>query len=733
MALEIQHEESILLAVPAIHYKAVFAAEVHRLCLQQVSRPDAIAVELDPESLEALILFLKALGVREGSQTQLPCMLGLISTNSVQAKGHSVLALSATDSIIEAVRLSIELGIPVHGIDTPDFPVPTMPEQLLEDSVDAWKCFSGYIERNESAAHLTRDKAIDTKREQVMVAKLKWILSKYSRVLYTGGLAHWKEIKLLLQNPLIYPDNSENSGRSVSFHRVIIHPQLALMFVDSLPVNTTIYENYRNSAAEELSFHYRKAVRIVLDSSYKHYGEKMGGLQYDTFMGTVQAFERLLFNQCLVSQRKQAGMNNVLTTAHTMMHRNYNRVLASSLMDIQRPWASQENFPGYSILYPDTSMNSEKKEVKGIYACYQPSALDHFFEILKNEYSFFLPATPELQEQMNLLQSLWLWEEGMPPKQKIATYNSWIWPPCEALLYGTAQQASRIAMEGNNDTTNTVFEGSLYDGVDIKATTRSIIQGSPRIYVKQPRLRRQTFISDDKNPEPAVFLFPSSPETNKSRWTTYIGGSSIGDHVRDRKRFEEVAREKGHVFIANVTFGVEEKIPVHLGKIVESSTLLSGITIFGNPCINSIQAADWVESNQYQCCPVVKSSSVSTLISTYRERYNLEISLDDWQSALIILAIPFVKERLLVIAPETYKPSLQIQRMLNARRVVLSIVPLGYFPGGKIEEMRHRLTVRSLDRHGCKFAPEVEFELGQAVDTYFEMLSKHMRMQLGKR
>ncbi len=191
MALEIQHEGSILLAVPAIHYKAVFAEEVHRLCLHQVSRPDAIAVELDPESLEALILFLKALGVREGSQTQLPCMLGLISTNSVQAKGHSVLALSATDSIIEAVRLSIELGIPVHGIDTPDFPVPTMPEQLLEDSVDAWKCFSGYIERNESAAHLTRDKAIDTKREQVMVAKLKWILSKYSRVLYTGGLAHW--------------------------------------------------------------------------------------------------------------------------------------------------------------------------------------------------------------------------------------------------------------------------------------------------------------------------------------------------------------------------------------------------------------------------------------------------------------------------------------------------------------------------------------------------------------
>ena len=47
---------SILRAVPAMHYRAVFAKEVNRLCAQEATRPDAIAVELGVHLVKEIVL-----------------------------------------------------------------------------------------------------------------------------------------------------------------------------------------------------------------------------------------------------------------------------------------------------------------------------------------------------------------------------------------------------------------------------------------------------------------------------------------------------------------------------------------------------------------------------------------------------------------------------------------------------------------------------------------------------
>lgn len=75
MQPEIKVGNSMLKAVPAIHYKAVFAREIYRLCCQGNQKPDAIAVELGPHVVLEIIKWMKELGIGPGKKNELPCML----------------------------------------------------------------------------------------------------------------------------------------------------------------------------------------------------------------------------------------------------------------------------------------------------------------------------------------------------------------------------------------------------------------------------------------------------------------------------------------------------------------------------------------------------------------------------------------------------------------------------------------------------------------------------------
>ncbi len=40
--------DTLIEAVPSVHYRSVFAAEVNKICSSETTRPEAIAVELGP-------------------------------------------------------------------------------------------------------------------------------------------------------------------------------------------------------------------------------------------------------------------------------------------------------------------------------------------------------------------------------------------------------------------------------------------------------------------------------------------------------------------------------------------------------------------------------------------------------------------------------------------------------------------------------------------------------------
>ncbi|HPM87658.1 MAG TPA: hypothetical protein PKX27_06735, partial [Bacteroidales bacterium] len=251
----IKINRSEIIGVPAIHNRAVFAREVNYLCSARETRPEAIAVELGPHIVAELVAWMKELGICRRTGTWLPCMLGLLIENRfihpdlaknamnlqenlykplsdisadllkklLYFSGKYLVALSATDSIIEAIRCSVELDIPVIGIDMDEMSAKPDKILLVEEPVHSSFNLQNYVSGNENHAAETRDPYVDSRREFVMAARLKRIAEIYKKILVTGGIAHWVKIKELLSDPAVRPAEILFPTLPLKLKRSVIH------------------------------------------------------------------------------------------------------------------------------------------------------------------------------------------------------------------------------------------------------------------------------------------------------------------------------------------------------------------------------------------------------------------------------------------------------------------------------------------------------------------------------
>jgi len=756
----------ILRAFPAIHYHAVFAQAVNTCCTNEDTRPGAIAVELGPHMVNTIAVWMRELGVGKGDNIMLPCMLGVlvknrlihpdfrdsaffleehfgkplseisstIKLNMLRFSESYLVALSSTDSIIEAIRCAIELDIPVFGVDLDEFSIGNDGHMLIEEPSDSSFELEKYIGRNAVNAGKLRDEYIDFRRETVMASRLKKILSEHKSVLYTCGLAHWDSIKSLLFDPAVKPADFLTPWLAPEMTRVIIHPSISLRFMDAYPVLNTYYEESRlkqsrlENQAMQLPEHF-PVYREIIERTYKKYFSETGSEITRISGGTEQipGFESLLSNFRLMLQRNVPPMAAMFEASVSIMPPAFSSELASILMDINREWASPAHFPGLPVLCPaklstdDFCQLVETRPVKD-----NPDKTSHDRKV---PFSVMYSGSNCSPGQFT---KFWTWADDPREKSQNAYYNSWVWPPCESLLYGSAHEAARVAVTRSNEPYPSVFEGTLYQGIDIKATMRSIIQGEERIYIRKPSSSKKIYVPDGKSPDPTVFIFTLPEEGNGSHWSVLIGGSMIGDHVKNKKRFEAVRQAKGSTFIASIAFCHYVDVPEKLAQHVEGIRMLEGITVFGNPCINAKQGAQWVEDNDFCCCPVSRSSSINNLVGEYSMTHGVEISLVEWQNALIQFAIPYAKERVVIIAPMKFRIHGSLLNAAKRRNIDLSLVPLNYFPADRIEEMRKRIFIRSNDPDGLNFPAEVEQLLGQNPKKHMELLPVYMQEQLIK-
>lgn len=768
--------ESALLAIPAVHGRAVFAAWVNSVCATESTRPEAIAVELGQDAVESARSWLVELSKKN---SQLPIMLGLARPNrylhpSKQEKAirlqsrhgqplHmlppsilyeelgfssiSLLCLSPTDSIIEAIRCGIELGIPIYGIDLEEHADGERQSIIIEDPVEAEVDLSGYVQRNGIRAINGSDQWVDARRDKVMAARLKTLLKKHKKVLFTGGLAHWPSIQRLIDDPDQLPASKLPRGKK-SHTRVLVHPSLAVFQMDLFPNIATLYEQQRlrvdYGVKEPWIINYQSILRDHLDEAYKHFladttdsngaQEKLYDLEW------ITSFEQFISNFSAVELRKHPNLNSVVQAAESLMSTSFFVQLGESLMNHGVKWSKPEDFPHLPFLDPFFEKNTESpwgeqcarlgiptnsnvgSKKKQTYLYTEPFYFSsHRHDSRENRPVQFI--TPwSVQEQRDSAET---------DDNNHCNTTRWVWPPCEFLLYGTAYQAAEIVRSNSLDRMAEPFEGSLLDGIDTRTSMRARIRGDGSIFVKRRQTGENFIISQGQGLDPTVFIFADPDKPAEGQWDMgTAGGYEIRDYLStpDKVEFDNLIDERGSNFVCSVYLAKDEMVPDILRDVVMESQCIQGTVTFGNPCAHVKQSALWLGLMEFRVGPVMRSHGMDKLLEFYDAEHQMEIDLNDWSTSLVRLAIPYARSRVIVVAPDNFSISPEIKEEAKKHQIVIEVVPLSFFSNQRIREVQMKYSVLA-GNDGLQLTREHELLLGPK-DRHLDLLPAMMRVQV---
>ena len=765
-----------LIGVPAVHNRAVFAEMVNRACADAATRPAAIAVELDPAAAAAVAGWLEALGVAPG-EAPLPCMLGLARQNRrihprfkaaalrlQQTTGRQLhelapdllyrelgyapvglLCLSPTDSIIEAIRCALELKAPLYGIDLDDPAAPAeRPARHRRDPLAARGDLAAYLRALGRQADQARDEHTDGRRELVMAARLKALLMRHDRVLFTGGLGHWASLCRLLADDGLAPAREVPQDGPVRYQRVLVHPRQALAHMDLFPRLTAAYEAARQPVTrdrarrEDLDF--QDQFRHCLEAAFRRYAESAGSAESNH--GLV-GYTQYLLNVCLLAQCLVPDIATALAAARSMMPGAFVQILADTLMDFD--WASSARFGDLPIIGPDaaTRPRAGQTAARSVMKTPVPESAGDQPEYADSAPFYVAPLHGD--QGPGLAECAWRWEE----EPTSSTREPWrygynfVWPPCENLFYASIYEAINLADGGAKECRTEPFAGTLYDGIELKASLRSVISGKPQLFVKRTLKRPlRRVVGEPVAPsytptlelQPTVFIFSHPTEAPDLSWEILNAGTAeIYDDLSERgKRFFRATVTQGeNLFIESIHYAEDVPLPPEMPPWVRGLRRLHGSVRFGNPCVNFHQSATWLEKGRFKAAPVLSGPwRIERALALYRQRHHLAIDPRDWRNALILFALPYAltTRRVVVVCPETFRIGTEVRREAQRRKIALFTLPLAHFPAARIEQIRRQYSVMAA-QGGKEFPPELELALGQKETAWSDLLPPAIRRQ----
>ncbi|HNV71821.1 MAG TPA: hypothetical protein PKO06_19105, partial [Candidatus Ozemobacteraceae bacterium] len=174
-------------AVPSYHWEPWFAQQV-RLQVDAF-QPDLIAVEI-PDLFENAV------------HEAVAC---LPEMTAVWTGSRHLIPISPEDSIVEALRLGKERGIPTACIDLETVVgrdsegvagVRGLADPVLLEAMSLQK----FIDLNSEIIRADTPTPACRKREQNMAYHLRLLSKKYQRILFICGMIHWERIRALLSS-----------------------------------------------------------------------------------------------------------------------------------------------------------------------------------------------------------------------------------------------------------------------------------------------------------------------------------------------------------------------------------------------------------------------------------------------------------------------------------------------------------------------------------------------------
>ena len=254
--------------IPTFHSRIEFTKLVRTAYFMVF--PDVIAVEL-PDNIRNEVI--------EGIE-RLPYLSLIAYADTLNPKRMNFVPIDPGDSIIEAISIGLEFGIPIEFIDLSitDYLPPSfkLPDDYSLNKIGLplfYQKISKYFEKEYKSKKIKlRDKLSleeylknqekrekefdfiekDVLRERYMASHLLKIMPLYHRILFIVGMAHWDNIKYYLENP----EKIQDVELDLIPHKVVniynVKSKDARFLLRELPYNTHRWLKFKEKYSKEI-------------------------------------------------------------------------------------------------------------------------------------------------------------------------------------------------------------------------------------------------------------------------------------------------------------------------------------------------------------------------------------------------------------------------------------------------------------------------------------------------
>ena len=427
--------------VPVLHNRLEFALEVKRQF--EEFRPDHIAVEF-PDTLADKILQ----GIK-----RLPLLSVVHYEESDGA--FTYLLLEPTDGQVEAVRMGLEKGIPIHFIDRDEESYPfdraPMPDPYAVTRIGHFKYCRAYLQIHAN----DRPAAVDKLREKTMAYHLQRLSGKGKRILFVGGLAHLHGILEQLDHPQAQVVGRRKRKGVGLAH---LHRESSREIMTETPYLAAEYERQRSkddpSDIDRLRIH-QNLIRIA----QKNYRENSKEELSDNQVRVLNKFAR---NYALLTDRLAPNFYQIIVAARGAADDDFAYEVWEK--GSEYPWQTDE--PGLPVL-----------RLKGE-DLFLDQKMIRFHRRLKTLRRRLIPV-PVRKKKREQYPGQW--------RKDFKGSSICSYPPEDVAVEGYGQYLKKKALEIKSEENSRIvpFTSSMQDGLDIRETIRDLV--NEKVYVREER------------------------------------------------------------------------------------------------------------------------------------------------------------------------------------------------------------------------------------------------------
>lgn len=734
-AVTLRMGRNTLQTVPSIHYRVFFAGEVRKRCTCPQTRPAAVAVELGPETA----MFV-AHWIRELASRHFPVLLVVLSPNrllhpslrekviALQQRNNCdlseisedemrehldfcpqrLLPLSPTDSIIEGIRSACAYGLALYGVDLEESADEAHDDFVIRQPARG-ESLSDYYAAHAAIIALHRHGVTDRRREYAMAARLKTLLERHGNVLFICGIAHWQRIKVLLHDNTVRPAPvPEVQTVALGRHqRVIIDRSLAVRFIDYFPAVARDWERNRpekrSQQIPDAGMLLQNILRRVCRNCFREKNNLSQQMQnVRASLASYPIFQKYLGNLCLLEHKPVPNLTLTLSAAQETMDEAFVHELARAFMRF--PWTQSNQFPDCGYL------TESAQDSRMMVLAYQGTKEKIYVRLNQPVgQSLPLPNNPARKCGSNTFE-----------KEIADQYFSWL--PWDRLATWASLKAITISQK-TPGYQSMALDTSLLEGLDIRASLKSLARGSRKLYVRE-RLPEPIPPEDAIEGFPVVWIFkPQAPDSAEWRRLIYYS-DHLRPHIRNKSRFEHMI---GNNEIA-VTIGYANRHKMNSSQVV--CNVLYGMTLYHPLCFSNRQQAQWLEHHDFKRVAISRFSGVKGigyLIKMYQKQYGIDVLELPWSMQLILFALYYAAGAVTVVAPDGFKIDSAVMRVARRLNVSINQLRLSRFD----DRIAQRLT-RCHFAHctavepECQYSREVEDIIGERQTDFTHLVPRQV-------